>query len=38
MLTPGEARQSPLRDRFFHIADHVVADLPEVRTFLAGQE
>jgi hypothetical protein len=38
MLTAAEARQSPLRDRFFHVADHVVRDLPEVRTFLARQE
>ena len=38
MLTPAEARQSPLRDRFFHVADHVVRDLPEVRAFLAGEE
>ena len=38
MLTPAEARRSPLRDRFFHVADHVVGDLPEVRMFLAGDE
>jgi hypothetical protein len=38
MLTPAEARRSPLRDRFFHVADHVVRDLPEVRMFLAGDE
>jgi hypothetical protein len=38
MLTPAEARQSPLRDRFFHVAHHVVTDLPEVRAFLARSE
>ena len=36
MLAAAEARRSSLRDRFFHVADHVVRDLPELRTFLAG--
>jgi hypothetical protein len=36
MLTPAEARESPLRDRILHVAHHVVTDLPEVRAFLAG--
>ncbi|MCI0456441.1 MAG: hypothetical protein L0Z62_05615 [Gemmataceae bacterium] len=38
MLTPAEARDNALREQFFHVADHVVEDLPEVRAFLTGQE
>jgi hypothetical protein len=30
MLSPSEVRASSHRDTFFHIADHVVEDLPEV--------
>jgi hypothetical protein len=38
MLAPNEARESPLRGRFFHVADHVVEDLPEVQAYLSAQQ
>ena|SRR5437660_6448373 len=34
-LTRDEALTSPLRDSFFHIADHLVAEIPELRAYLA---
>jgi hypothetical protein len=36
MLAPNEARESPLRGRFFQVADHVVEDLPEVQAYLSA--
>ena len=35
MLAPAEVRSSPHRPTFFHIAEHVVAELPEVRAYFA---
>jgi hypothetical protein len=34
MLSPERARQSPMKADFFHVADHVVMDLPPVREYL----
>lgn len=35
LLTPDQVRASPHRDTFFHIAEHVVRELPEVQVYLA---
>jgi hypothetical protein len=35
MLTPDQVRASPHRETLFHIAEHVVRDLPEVRAYFA---
>jgi hypothetical protein len=35
MLTPSEVRSSSHRETFFHVADHVVEDLPEVYEYFA---
>jgi hypothetical protein len=35
MLTPVEARSSPHRPTFFHIAEHVVEEIPEVQAYFA---
>lgn len=35
MLSPAEVRSSPQRPTFFHVAEHVVEDLPEVRAYFA---
>jgi hypothetical protein len=35
MLAPAEVRSSPHRPTFFHIAEHVVEELPEVRAYFA---
>jgi hypothetical protein len=35
MLAPAGVRASPHRPTFFHIAEHVVKDLPEVRAYFA---
>jgi hypothetical protein len=34
VLDRAEARASPARDQFFHLADHIVTDDPRVRTHL----
>jgi len=34
-LSPEEVRASPHRGTFFHIAEHVTRDVPEVRAYLA---
>lgn len=36
MLSPPEVRSSRHRPTFFHIAEHVVEELPEVRAYFAG--
>jgi hypothetical protein len=35
MLSPAEARASPHRATFFHVAEHVVEELPAVRAYFA---
>jgi hypothetical protein len=35
MLSPDQVRSSPLRPTFFHIAEHVVQEVSEVRDYLA---
>lgn len=35
MLSRSEVRASPHRETYFHIADHVVEDLPEVQSYFA---
>lgn len=35
MLSPDLARQSPMKAEFFHVADHVVMDLAQVREYFA---
>jgi hypothetical protein len=35
MLSPAEVRASPHRPTFFHIAEYVVGELPEVRAYFA---
>ena len=35
MLSPAEVRASPHRATFFHVAEHVVDELPEVRAYFA---
>jgi hypothetical protein len=35
MLGPDEVRSSPHRATFFHIAEHIVHDLPEAAAYLA---
>ena len=34
MLNPEEVRASPHRTTFFHIAEHVVRELPDVHAYL----
>jgi hypothetical protein len=34
LLSPNEVRASPHRDTFFHIAEHVAQDVPEVQSYL----
>ena len=36
MMDREEALNSPLKETFFHIADHVVADNPKVHEYLNG--
>jgi hypothetical protein len=38
MLSPAEVRASPHRPTFFHIAEHVVDELPEVRAYFADPD
>ena len=38
MLSPAEVRAGPHRPTFFHIAEHVVDELPEVRAYLTGPD
>jgi hypothetical protein len=35
MLAPAEVRASPHRATFFHMAEHMVEELPEVRSYFA---
>ena len=35
MLQPDQVRESSFRDIFFHIAEHVTADLPESREYFS---
>jgi hypothetical protein len=35
MLSPEQVRTGPHRETFFHIAEHVVRELPEVQAYLA---
>jgi hypothetical protein len=35
MLSPDQVRASPHRGTFFHIAEHVVRELPEVQAYFA---
>jgi hypothetical protein len=35
LMNREEALASPLIESFFHIADHIVAEIPEVRSYLA---
>ena len=35
-LTRHEALGSPLIKSFFHIADHIVTEIPDLRDYLAG--
>ena len=37
-LTPSEARQSPLLNDFFLIADYAIDDDPAVLSYLSGEE
>ena len=34
LLSPDEVRASPHRAAFFHVAEHVVRELPDVRAYL----
>lgn len=33
LMDRAEALASPLIDSFFHIADHIVSDIPQVRSY-----
>jgi hypothetical protein len=35
MLTPVEVRASPHKSMYFHLAQHVIEELPEVRAYFA---
>ena len=37
LMDREEALASPLIESFFHIADHIVAEIPEVRSYLADE-